>query len=69
MSRARERRWSQGGGLSKPVARRRRMEQCGAQQRKTAATTNTVTLAALVSSLAKKRMNGCFERLKLVLGP
>ena len=45
------------------------MEQCGAQQRKTAATTNTVTLAALVSSLAKKRMNGCFERLKLVLGP
>ena len=41
MSRARERRWSQGGGLSKPVARRRRMEQWGAQQRKTAATTNT----------------------------
>ena len=56
----RERRRSQGGGLSKPVARRSIMEQCGVQQRKTAATTNTVTLAALVSSLSK-RMNSCFE--------
>ena len=54
MSKARERRWSQAGGVSRPVARRRRMKQCGAQQRKTAATTNTVTRAALVSSLSKR---------------
>ena len=38
----------------KPVARLSKMEQCGDQQRKTAATTNTVTLAALVSSLAMR---------------
>jgi len=58
-------RWSQGGGLAKPVARLRRMEQWGVQQRRTAATTSTVTRAARVSSLYSNNADAC-ESLDLV---